>query len=175
LALIALVLLALGAAAAGYFSLRSYMPIHLAGSGGPGPGSLETRVVQNLSARTKYVVSGESSGRFGIVFDIKNTGRLPVKIEGLGGDAGSDSLVPRLQLHRARELTENRYYDFQPFTLESGETAFLGLEVIATNPCEAYVPGSSITWNSVSLRYSYARVFERETTIRLPAMMSLRC
>jgi hypothetical protein len=162
LALIALVLLALAAAAVGYFSLRSYMPIHLAGSGGPGPGSLETRVVQNLSARTKYVVSGESSGRFGIVFDIKNTGRLPVKIEGLGGDAGSDSLVPRLQLHRARELTENRYYDFQPFTLESGETAFLGLEVmrriLARHTCRAHrSPGTRFPCGTAKPEYSSGR------------------
>ena len=68
-----------------------------------------------------------------------------------------------------------RYYDFYPEKLGSGESTFLGLEVIATRPCEEYVPGSSIGWDSVTLRYSYARFFEREETIELPVAMSLEC
>ena len=65
---------------------------------------------------------------------------------------------------------------FSPLTLGSGETAFLGLEiVVAPDMCDNYVPGGFIIWDSVSLRYSYARSFERETTIRLPTRIALVC
>jgi hypothetical protein len=36
-------------------------------------------------------VSGDEDGRFGIYFDVANTGRLPITIEGLGGDEGAET------------------------------------------------------------------------------------
>ena len=173
----ALALAALVVAAAGVVWLRTYAPMRMAGTSGPGPGSLDLMVVRDseeFAGRTAYVVSGATAGRFGIVFDVTNTGRLPVVIEGLGGDGEADSLLPALKLRRA-ERGGGRFYDFYPEKLGSGESTFLGLEVIAMRPCEKYVPGSSIGWDSVTLRYSYARFFEREETIELPVAMSLEC
>jgi hypothetical protein len=43
----ALVLLALVTATVGYLWLRSYMPIRLAGTSGPGPSLLEVKVVRD--------------------------------------------------------------------------------------------------------------------------------
>jgi hypothetical protein len=178
LVLTALLLLALVAATTGYLWLRSYMPIRLAGTAGPAPSSLEVRVVQNaeqFAGKTAYVVSGEHPGRFGAFFDIKNAGRVPITIEGLAQEDSGDSLFPPLKLHAGVEPGGKHYYDFHPFTLDSGETAFLALEVIATKPCEGFAPGGWITWDSVSLRYSYALFFEREASIPMPAAMSLVC
>ncbi|MGH3041786.1 MAG: hypothetical protein ACRDNG_08640 [Gaiellaceae bacterium] len=124
--------------------------------------------------RTAYVVTGERSGRFGVYFDITNTGRLPIRIEGLGED-GDSSLVPQLKLHSGVLPGDSRFPGFDPFTLESGDKAFLGLEVVATKPCDGYVRGSSIVWDSVTLRYRYARFFERQASIPLPVGVSLAC
>lgn len=178
LVLAALAVVAVVAAIAGYVWLRSYAPLRLAGAGGLGPTSLDVEFApaDSETGRTAYSVSGERGGRFGLVFDVENNGRLPITIEGLGGDeGGGDSLFPRLKLHIAGGLGVNSYDDFSPTRLGRGQRVFLGLEIITTRPCESVLPGGSITWDSVTLRYSYARFFEREEAIQLPATMSLAC
>jgi hypothetical protein len=47
--------------------------------------------------------------------------------------------------------------------------------VVAPDHCDNYVPGSRVTAKRVSLRYSYARVFEREVSIRLPVALAVTC
>ncbi len=177
LVFIAALLVAVVAAAAGYLWLRSYAPIRMAGTSGPGPASGDVQVVRHaeeFGGRTAYVVSGDQPVRFGAFFDVTNTGPLPVTIEGLA-DLDRDSLFPPLKLHGGVAADGSRFLDFRPFTLDGGETAFLGLEVVATTQCQDFVPGGSIGWESVSLRYSYARFFEREATIQMPVAMSLVC
>jgi hypothetical protein len=121
-------------------------------------------------------VHWERPDRFGVFFDITNSGGLPIRIEGMAEDrGGGDSLFPRVRPHSGVEAEADRFPGFSPVTLDSGETASLGLEVIAGAPCRGYGPGSSIDWDSISLRYSYARFFERDVTIPLPVVMSPAC
>jgi hypothetical protein len=168
-----MLLAAIAAAAAGYLWLRSYEPIALAGNLGPGPSSLDVKVGAGGNA---YVASGERPGKFGAFFDVTNTGRLPITIEGLGGGGSEDSLFPALRLHLGGEAGEYRFSDFRPVELEPGQTVMLGLAVtVAPDHCENYVPGSRVTTESVSLRYRYARVFEREASIGLPVALAVAC
>jgi hypothetical protein len=177
LAVVAALALA-GTAIAGYLWLRSYTPIELAGTSGPAPASVEVKFVpyDEVTGKKTYVVSGDEDGRFGIYFDVANTGRLPITIEGLGGDeGGGDTLSPRTRLNNAGDDGTSRSSDFEPTTLGRGESTFLALEVLATNPCERYVYGSSIIWETVTLRYTYAAIFEREATLELPTAITLEC
>jgi hypothetical protein len=176
LALAAVVLLAaVAAAVAGYLWLRSYAPIALAGTSGPGPSSLDVTVVRDdemYPGKTAYIASGERSGEFGAFFDVRNDGRLPITIEGLGGEGGGD---PALKLHLGGAPGEYRYSDFRPVELEPGQTVMLGLELIATDACEGNGPGTSTSTEHVPLRYSYASVFEREASIPLPVALVVAC
>jgi hypothetical protein len=162
----------------GYVWLRSYTPIELARTSGPTPATVEIGFVpyDKVTGKETYVVSGDEDGRFGIYFDVANTGRLPITIEGLGGDeGGGDTLSPRTRLNNAGQDGKSRSPDFEPTKLGRGESTFLALEVLATNPCERYVHGSSIIWDTVTLRYTYARIFEREATLELPTAITLEC
>jgi hypothetical protein len=164
-------LAAIAAAVAGYLWLRSYTPIAMAGEFGPGPSSLDVEVGGNA-----YVASGERPGEFGALFDVTNTGRLPITIEGLSEEGGGDSLFPALRLYLGGEPGGYRFSDFRPVELEPGQTVMLGLEAtVAPDHCDNYVRGSRVTTESVSLRYGYARVFEREASIRLPVALAVAC
>ena len=60
----ALALAALVVAAAGVIWLRTYAPMRMAGTSGPGPGSLDLMVVRDseeFAGRTAYVVSGATA------------------------------------------------------------------------------------------------------------------
>jgi hypothetical protein len=174
---VALALALAGVAVAGYLWLHAYMPIRTAGTAGPAPGSLAFEAAPDEDPGiTRYVASAREDGSLGVIFDVENTGRLPITIEGIGNDANTPgSLALRMILHRAAAPGTHRYEPFTPATLARGERTFLGLEAVARDTCENYARGTTVEGDSVTLRYSYARVFEREATLGLPVALSPGC
>ena len=175
--------LAIGAAAlAGYLWLRSYDPLTWwDGTFGMPTGSLEYVIVEDGVHDPVFYVSAEEPGTFSVGFDVTNTGRLPVEVQGLalGGELSG------LRMGRAgtwvdssREGFDRAIVPFEPVTIDPGDGRYLVLQFRITEETACgpmYAPGTARGFSDVSLRYRYVGGFEKTATVQPPFTVVLTC
>jgi hypothetical protein len=173
-----LVTVALG----GYLWLRSYDPLAWRGGTAGGPvTSLEWTQVHDGVHDIVYYVSAEEQGTFEVGFDITNTGRLPVELEGLG----AGTAFAGLQMARDGTWEDSqgaalpeRIVPFEPVTVEPGAGRYLVLQVAITEETACgpnYGPGSRRVLSNPRMRYRYAGAFERTALVEPPFTIVAVC
>lgn len=178
---VALVVVAAAAAASVVLWLRTYAPLTAdTGSVAPGPGV--GAVVQPAvgSGGKEVFFPAYSKGKsFVASFTLRNAGHFGVTVEGIvPAPAGTPPWVGPVELLTTESVSSGApVAHTRPFTtlgLAAGDSAVLVARFELLCPAgHRRLP--SVYADSLTLRYRYARWFERTETVSLPFAVTLRC
>jgi hypothetical protein len=164
------------AAAVAVVLSRSYGPLEsLGGVNGPARG--ETRDVvrpETYGEGDVMVIDARKGGTFSFIFDVDNTGRLPLTFDAFQSEARhvwiSDVRVSRLAYEESGG--EPQFRPLEGAVIPAGETRTLRATV-SMEPCsENGASYSKIT--GVDLRYGYGP-FSRTQTVEMPFGLVMLC
>ena len=181
LGLAALVVVAAAAAAAVVLWLRTYAPLD--GSGGevaPGPGvGAVIQPAVGSGGKEVFFPAYRNGRTFVASFTLHNGGRFAVTVEGLvPAQPETPPWIGPVELLTTESVSPGapvaNTKPFRPLRLAAGDSAVVVARFRPLCPAgHTRVP--SVYADSLTLRYRYARWFERTQRISLPFAVTLRC
>jgi hypothetical protein len=111
-----------------------------------------------------------------LAFDLENTARFPVRIDGLAHDMSTVDRYTDLVVLTRANVYSGRWTSFRPFTIQAGEFRTIGfkLTVPSGSACAGGQVGTT-AWSVANLRFSFLRVFHRTAFVDMPAVAALVC
>jgi hypothetical protein len=176
---------------AAFLWLRGYAPLTgfedgaFNGAYGPGPGI--ARIVDpadGSGGRTVFFAEPGLRGTAAAGFDLWNFGRFAVRLDGVvmhsrPPSAPSMAITGAALLRDPRVVSPNATRQFSPVTIQPDGYVHLELRyATACSPSSLRQRGhnsTDVAIDSVTLRYSYLRVFHRTQTVEAPYAVTLQC
>lgn len=164
------VLVAASFVAAGAVWLFTYDPLAWEDGTSGGPvSSLSWSSVENGVDYPVYYVSATKTGTFNVGFEVTNTGKLPVKVVGLGTPTAF-SLV-QMGRYSTDDVPGGGHFaggivPFEPVTIDPGDSRYVVLQLKTTEA--SCSPGATMTYSHPPFRYQTLGVISRTATVEAP-------
>jgi hypothetical protein len=159
--------------------LLRYDPLAWQGgtSGGP-QGTLAWSQVRAWPNDPLYYVATGKPGTFEVGFDVTNTGRLAVTIEGL--EPGSSYSGLQMGRYSTNDVPAGGHFaggivPFEPVTIEPGDSRFIILQFTVTPETACNFPGSFGGPESPRLRYRTLGLIPRTARVEPPFQIATVC
>jgi hypothetical protein len=156
-----------------YLWASTYAPLQWQGGAyGGGGGSLPAAMVRDGAHDQVIYLDGREPGNYATGFDLTNTGRYAVTLEGLV----ANDFIRGLKVAPAPNTMD--VVPFRPVEIAPGEHRFIQIELSSGQEsfCRNYASNTRLGGiDEVRLRYSYMHWFHREVTVTQPFQFVIVC
>ena len=169
-AVVAALVTAIAMAVGGVAWLLTYSPLEPGSLTGAPGGSAAWSAADTGVGDVVYYVSAGKPGVFEIGFDVRNGGRLPITLQGLGSPTAftlaSMGRYPMFE-EPGREVGRP-LVPFEPVTIDPGDSHYLVLQLRIEGEMVCTQSGGSVVPSDPALRYRTLGVVPGEQTVPLP-------
>jgi hypothetical protein len=147
------------------------------GTSGSPQGTLAWSQVRAWPNETVYYVATGKAGTFEVGFDVTNTGRLAVTLDGLDSESSYAGL--RMGRYSVNDMPAGHLVGstvpFEPVTIEPGDSRFILLRFTVTPETACNFPGSFGGLESPRLRYQTLGLISRTARVEPPFRIATVC
>ncbi len=169
-AVVAALVTAIAMAVGGVAWLLTYSPLGPGSvSGAPG-GSAAWSAADTGVGDVVYYVSAGKPGVFEIGFEVTNSGRLPVTVQGLGSPTSFTlaGMAPYPTFEEPNKEAAGKIVPFEPVTIDSGDSRFLMLQLRIEGENVCTQSGGSFVPSDPALRFRTLGIVPGEQTVPVP-------